>query len=1142
MTVEQKRAANPETSAWVTASAGTGKTSVLTNRVLRLLFMGTKPSRILCLTFTRAAAAEMAIRINNQLSGWATMEETRLRDELLELTGAPASNTEVSHARGLFAQVLDAPGGLRIETLHGFCQSVLRRFPIEAGVTPQFQVADERRQQELLSIARTRLLREARHGTDDALADALATISATIDEGRFDDLMVSLTGSRDRLSHFLQAFGGPDDAIAALRAELGLAPGETAETIIRKFSENAAFDRVALTEVVNIFREGGKQEQDAGATMLAWLTAAPGGRVSMFEKYIRVFLTQEGTQRKKFPRKKTQEDEPGATAAYQVECERVLAVMPRLKAAWVACSTSALVLFSARLLQHYEREKAHFGVLDYDDQIERTRSLLVQPGMAPWVLFKLDGGIDHILVDEAQDTSPAQWDIIAGLASEFFPGDGARELVRTLFAVGDEKQSIFSFQGADPYALSAMRQTFKTQAEHADLPWDNVPLARSFRSVAPVLTVVDATFSSEDAASGVALDGGKIIHEAFREGQAGRVELWPTITPIADDAEDEAWAAPVKREATDEPKAQLATVIADRIQTWLEATDPVAADAMLPARNRRITPGDIMIIVRARSTFVDQLVSALKIRHVAVAGVDRMILSDQLPVMDLMALGDFLLLPEDDLTLAVVLKGPLIELSEDALFALAHGRGKSTLWQTLLSRRLENPAYAAACNMLELLLNQVDFVPPYELFADILSARGGRAALIRRLGNEINDPIDEFLSLAQDYQATHPPSLQGFLQWVRLGKAEIKRDLEHGGGKVRIMTAHGAKGLQAPVVFLADTTGTPRHAPDFLWHRTDEAEIPLWPGKTARDCAASEAARAENKRSQSEEYRRLLYVAMTRAEDRLYVCGAETKKGRAEGCWYDLVEAGLRSCEGTTTVAATGGLTGDILCLSAPQTASPRDETPDTPTITAFGPVSDALRLPPDTEPEPSRPLTPSREFGQALPAASPLGESAGDAMRRGRLVHRLLELLPDLDPAARSAAAAAWLARPGHALGPEQQQVLARQVMAILDDPALAALFGPESLAEVPLAALVGKRAISGQVDRLVVTNDQVIIVDYKTGRSPAGTESGVPHAYFRQMSAYRAVLHQVLPEREIRCGLLYTGDPALCWLTDEDLDRHAP
>jgi ATP-dependent helicase/nuclease subunit A len=1142
MTVEQKRAANPETSAWVTASAGTGKTSVLTNRVLRLLFMGTKPSRILCLTFTRAAAAEMAIRINNQLSGWATMEEAKLRNELQELTGVPASTTEVSHARGLFAQVLDAPGGLHIETLHGFCQSVLRRFPIEAGVTPQFQVADERRQQELLSIARTRLLREARHGTDDALADALATISATIDEGRFDDLMVSLTGSRDRLSHFLHAFGGSDGAIAALRTELGLAPGETAETIIKEFSENAAFDSKALAEVVTIFQDGGIKEKQAGITMLAWLTATPSGRVAMFENYIRVFLTIKDAQRKNFPLKKTREEKAAATATYQMECDRVLAIVMRLKAAGVARSTSALVLFGARLLQYYEREKARFGVLDYDDQIERTKSLLVQPGMAPWVLFKLDGGIDHILVDEAQDTSPAQWDIIAGLAGDFFPGDGARELVRTLFAVGDEKQSIFSFQGADPYALSAMRQTFKAQAERAGLPWDDVPLARSFRSVAPVLTAVDATFSSESAAEGVALDGGEIIHEAFREGQAGRVELWPTITPIADDAEDEAWAAPVKREAADEPKAQLATVIADRIQTWLEGTDPVAADAMLPARNRRITPGDIMIIVRTRSAFVDQLVSALKIRQVAVAGVDRMILSDQLPVMDLMALGDFLLLPEDDLTLAVVLKGPLIELSEDALFALAHGRGKSTLWQTLLSRRLENANYAAACNMLEPLLNRVDFVPPYELFADILSARGGRAALIRRLGNEINDPVDEFLSLAQDYQATHPPSLQGFLQWVRLGKSEIKRDLEHGGGKVRIMTAHGAKGLQAPVVFLADTTGIPRHAPELLWHRTDETEMPLWPGKTARDCAASADARADDKRSQGEEYRRLLYVAMTRAEDRLYVCGAENKNGRAEGCWYDLVAAGLRSCEGTTTVAATGGLTGDILCLSTEQTAMPKDEKPDAPTVMAFGPVSEALRSRPDAEPEPTRPLAPSREFGQAPTASSPLGEKAGEAMRRGRLVHRLLELLPDLDPDARSAAASAWLARPGHALDPEEQKTLARQVMAILDNPALTALFGPESLAEVPLTALVGKRAISGQVDRLVVTNDNVIIVDYKTGRSPAGTESVIPHAYFRQMSAYRAVLRQVLPERQIRCGLLYTGDPTLCWLTDEELDRHAP
>ena len=1138
MTAEQRRAASPRASAWVTASAGTGKTTVLIDRLLRLLLAGTRPERILCLTFTRAAAAEMANRINQRLSRWATLDDAMLADTVQDLTGDKPGAADLGRARALFAHVLDAPGGLRIETIHAFCQSVLRRFPVEAGVTPQFQIADERRQQELLATARARTLVEARHGADETLAEALAIVSANVAEKDFDRLMVSLTAARSRLGGFLRAHDGLDGALGAVGTALGLAPGETISDTLDMFSSDAAFDGKALRQAVEVFGAGNATERKWASAAADWLAADPTARARTARNYVGAFLTQAGAPLARLPGKKIDADHPKAAAAFLDERRRVLALQERLKGASVAETTGALLRLGARLLDHYEREKARIGALDYDDQIERTRGLLTQPGMAAWVLFKLDGGLDHVLVDKAQDTSPSQWDIIESLSAEYFAGAEERAVMRTLFAVGDEKQSIFSFQGADPYALGAKRHLFRDRAHDAGLPWEDVPLSLSFRSAAPVLQVVDATFASADAARGVAIGGEGITHEAHRAGHAGLVELWPTELPREDGEDKTAWAPPIAREPADNPEVRLARRIATKIGVWLSSQTPEASDAWLPARGRRIRPGDIMIVVRSRRTLVDHLVSALKAHDIPVAGIDRMVLSDQLPVMDLMALGDFVLLPEDDLTLAVVLKTPLIGLSEDELYDLAYGRGDTSLWQCLRERCDERPAFRNAHDALSTLLGRVDFVPPYEFFADVLSARGGRAALIRRLGIEINDPIDEFLALALDYQNTHPPSMQGFLQWVRTGRAEIKRDLEHGAGEVRILTAHGAKGLQAPVVFLPDTTRLPRHAPDLLWLSQEDHDIPLWPGPKRRDSDITARARTEDAGRQNEEYRRLLYVAMTRAEDRLYVCGDESAKGRAEGCWYDLIADGIAKFESDPAFRREG----DVMRLEASQAADPETEPAADVPWEPLEPLEAALHSPAPPEPEPSRPLAPSRAFAETPAVDSPLAADGGEALHHGRIVHRLLELLPAVPPATQAETARQWLGRPGFGLSLETQVALLEQVMAVLQNPALADLFGPASLAEVPITAVVGDRVLSGQIDRLLVEPDVITVVDFKTGRSPPARDSGVPAAYLRQMAAYRAALEQALADREIRCGLLYTTGPRLIWLSAETLDRHAP
>ncbi|MEE8248312.1 MAG: UvrD-helicase domain-containing protein, partial [Alphaproteobacteria bacterium] len=769
------------------------------------------------------------------------------------------------------------------------------------------------------------------------------------------------------------------------------------------------------------------------------------------------------------------------------------------------------------------------ALLDYDDLILGARDLLQGDGAAAWVLFKLDGGLDHILIDEAQDTNPEQWDVVRLLAAEFFVGKGAREGPRTVFAVGDAKQSIYSFQRADPGAFARMRAHFAERAGEIGQTLEKVDLAHSFRSVTAVLEAVDAVFAQDAAQDGVLFGEGAVSHEAVRLGQAGAVELWPPAEPAP--AEDPApWEPPLEPRGALPARARLAKAIARRIQSWTIAPAPGGrglhgTEAWLESRDRRIRPGDVLVLVRRRNEFVEELVRELKRLEVPVAGVDRMVLRDQLAVMDLVALGRVLLLPEDDLTLATVLKGPLMALSEEQLFTLAYRR-KGSLWDSLARHAKRDPVFRAARDHLAELRARADFVPPYELFAEVLTRDwghgSGREALLARIGPEANDPIEEFLSLALAYEREHAPSLEGFLHWLDMGKQEVKRDMEHGQDAVRVMTVHGAKGLQAPVVILPDTMQLPQPRGGLFWLGEGRAELALWPLRRGYDGEVAGQARARAQAIQDQEHRRLLYVALTRAEDRLVICGWRTKHAAPETCWYKLVEGALAGVAEPVrfdfTTQVDGGWAGPGWRLSRPQTADPETEreaaAPARP-VAEFALPAWAKAAPPP-EPAPPRPLAPSRPSAEEPAVRSPLGPDEGWRFKRGRLIHRLLQSLPDLAPDARRAAAARFLASPAHSLSGDERAEIAEVTMAVLEDSAFAPLFGPGSRAEVPVVGLVGglvdaggtPQAVSGQVDRLVVTEAAVLVVDYKTNRPAPEAETGVAPLYLRQMAAYRAVL----------------------------------
>jgi ATP-dependent helicase/nuclease subunit A len=1105
----------------VTASAGTGKTRVLADRVLRLLLAGSDPRQLLCLTFTKAAAAEMVARVQNDLGRLAVRPEEDLEKELAELLGRPATATERTRARTLLAQVLDLPAGLPIMTIHGFCQSLLKRFPLEAGVVPHFEVLDPRSAADLLREALAEVLSSRRGEIRDAL-DCLAVLigETTLAEG-----LAALRENRLRLGALLAGHGGEvERLIAAVARALGGPPGSGVEQVCEQAAVDPEIDHPGLLEAARALATGAASDIARARTIADWLAADRHERMRTWPAYEAVFLTARRQPRQKdLITRACAGAGPQVAAALLAEQTRLARWVEREKAAAVALRTAALLRVGAAVLEAYERRKAESSALDFDDLIACSRRLLEQPGMGAWVQYKLDQQIDHLLVDEGQDTSPEQWAIIEALCAEFFTGEGARSIPRTLFVVGDEKQSIMSVQGADVATYRRCRQRFAARVQSGGQPWREEPLGRSFRSARPILDLVDAVFAEPEVRDGVVSEDRWPAHECFRTAMPGLVEVWPLIEtePVA---KADGWQLPDQHEASDRGEACVAQAIAQRIFEWRRDRVP------LPSTGQPIRAGDVMVLLPRRGILQELLIRHLKQLQVPVAGADRLALTDEIAVCDLVALGDALLLPEDDLALAAVLRSPLFGLSEDALFELAYDRGGATLYERLRAAG-DRPPFGDAHTRFAALLAQVDFLPPFEFYARLLGEGGGRKRLLARLGPAAEEPIEAFLAQALAFEQSHPPSMQAFLHWLRADTTELIRDPDRPRDEVRVLTCHGAKGLEAPIVFIADATFVPSTRDRLLW--TEPDGLPLWRVAGDLQDPSSRAAEQRALQAQQQEHRRLLYVALTRAKEHLIVAGWQ-RRNQSGSTWYDWISAGMARL-GAERVPSPA-LNGAVLRYGNRRICGPAQ--------LGLALPEEAIRAPeppwltrPARAPTPVRPLQPSRMAEEEPAALSPLSATAGGRYRRGRLIHRLLQSLPGQPQQCRAALLARALADPTLGLSADEQAEIGDEIGRILHDPRLAGLFEPGSRAEVPLAGMQDDQPVFGQVDRLAVGPDEVLVIDYKTDRLVPATAAEVPLAYRRQMAAYRALLRQIYPGREVRCALLWTAEPRLMILEDAAL-----
>lgn len=1107
-------AALPDRSTWLSANAGSGKTRVLTDRVALLLLKGVKPQHILCLTYTKAAASEMQNRLFQRLGAWAMMPKPALNTSLLALGVSPGevNSEKLRAARVLFAQAIETPGGLKIQTIHSFCAALLRRFPLEALVSPAFKEMDDRT---------SKLLRaEVLDQMADDLPNVVRAFTASFTGDDPHGLLAEIVKHRDLFS----TAPSEDDLRHAVGLPAGIARKEDIAHVAFDGSERA------LITLAGPILAAASATMVRLAEQLAELNFDNPGPQDLDTLFDCFLYKKDGAplpeaKTGSIPTKKVQKEPAFPLEAFHAFMDRVARARDAEFALQAFNRAKALHAFAVPFIDRIEAAKQRRGWLDFDDLIRKARALLMDQNVAAWVLFRLDGGIDHILVDEAQDTSPAQWDVIRLLSEEFFTGDSAQTEQRTIFVVGDQKQSIYSFQGAQPAEFDRMRAYFEQRHKDAGMPFAARELLYSFRSAAPILQLVDTVFTPE-LRRGM---GPELNHKAFKADLPGRVDLWDWIEG-PDEDEKKQWFDPVDTVAENHPSVKLANQIAGFIQDQIthgQITQTVRVDGVDTTVTRPIRAGDFLILVQTRSgqaNLFGEIIRACKTAKLPMAGADRLRVGGELGVRDLVALLSFLETPQDDLALAEVMRSPLGNLSEQDLFSLAHGRN-GLLWTAFDARAAEFPDLHA---MLVDLRDQADYMRPYDLLERALTRHHGRARLLARLGQEAEEGITALLDQALQYELMEAPTLTGFLTWLATDDVTIKRQVDSGGDLIRVMTVHGAKGLEAPIVILPETGDKQNRLRDDI---LDADGVPLWKAAADEASAAQTEVTDAMKDLRAQENMRLLYVAMTRAESWLITCGSGKKQPQKGDSWYEIIESGLTRVGATPCEDAKLRLSKDNWpAPTAPRATQAPKEMGALPGWT--GAVSPA-------PPAPPKPLQPSNLGGAKVMPGQGNDGSDEDARTRGTQIHLLLEHLAGVPAAERAGRAARLLAPWPNADLPE---ILAR-AEAVLDAPELAFLFDHSALAEVQITAslpeLSGQK-IDGAIDRLLVGPDHVLAVDFKSNRDVPPTPAEVPEGLLRQMGAYAAALGQIYPDKRIETAIVWTQTAAIMSLP-HDIVRQA-
>ncbi|WP_264730644.1 UvrD-helicase domain-containing protein [Wolbachia endosymbiont (group B) of Episyrphus balteatus] len=1079
---------NPNFSVWVSASAGTGKTKILIDRVLRLLLENKR--NILCLTFTNAAANEMEDRIYSTLSKWAICPEGILVTDLEQLAQCVTRENKdyLTRARRLFSELENI--GLNIQTIHAFCYKLISSFPTEAGIAPNCTLSECK---ELHSIVFEKTLH------NETVQDDINIIAAEIDENKLSDLLYTLCIKRSALENNL---GYIKDKLSAPDKIHDL-QSETIEQIKR---------------LAKILSEGSKRDQSYSAILYDWCNSTKSSVPNVvipvldtgiqkkrnmdpsvkhwddnkIENLAKVFLKSESYEKKSISSIITK----GALEKFEDVEQMIESIQNALfthvkdiNSYQIFARTSSLLSIFKVYVDLYNSEKSKNALLDYDDIINLATNLLSNPGYKDWILFNLDQKIDHILVDEAQDNSISQWKIITNLCNEFFTGGDEK---RTLFVVGDVKQSIYRFQGANPHLFNYMQQYFHTKTGGRD--WVSCQLEKSFRSTPEVLMLVDRIFNN--FREEISFNDNKIKHIPYRENDQGYIEIWPLLPRYKEEEQQALQIHLIQRKDYVVTDRLLAQAIAQRIHNWLNE------GRILVAKDRHIEPRDIMILVRQRNVLVDYIISELKKVNVPVIGRDYFRIMDYIAVQDLIALAEFLLLQANDLALANVLKSPLFNFTEDDLFNIAYDRKEQSLWEKLQDYQ------EIISNELNYLINLSQTESPLTLFTHIL--RTGKKKFAARLGLECFEILDEFMNLVLQFEH---PSLQAFVQWIKENNPEIKNDMQSELNAVRIMTIHKSKGLQAPIVFLVDTNTVPRNSENILF---DATEAPFWCGKNSN--AYCNQVKREKKLEDYNEYLRLLYVALTRAEDELYILGKEPVQ---KGSWYDLViQYGALYERKKLYLQPIFKEKVEVLCMNAnyPSIYKKRDYF-DVPVISPPSNLSMSLQHV-TLEPGEKKPVS---STGMTDENAGMTKRSIGttDSYARGLIIHSILQYMPKIEKDRRKN----WVRKYLDSINTsEDKDEIYSKILTFNEKYDY--LFDLEGKSEIPLSGTIDGKPVLVRLDRLCITEDKAIIIDYKSHHNVSISSL---NEIKKQMLIYKTLVQEVYPDKQVECVVIWMEDLTL-------------
>lgn len=1119
------RASQPKKSIWVAANAGSGKTRNLITRVARILLQGSLPHKILCLTYTNAAAAEMQTRLFNELGTWSMMSDADLKEKLLDLDdkfflNRPEGQKMLAKARQLFARALESPGGLKIQTIHGFCGSVLRKFPLEVNISPNFKVLDDRKKQIIVQQSLLNLVKSNPEIFDNILMELeISDLKQFINQVL---TFRSKLNAEFNLDSFCACFGLKHQQID---------PKQELAEIVNGFPNDI------FNIVTQALQRGSKTDLKHAEKLKRMKFSSDKEKLSILEN---IFCTDDGKARslRSYPSKAAKIFEPRLEGLFSKLQKCFLDYLAKRNEAIVIKKAQVLYDFSHKFFKNYDELKNLEGALDYDDLIIKTQ-LLLKEHHSKWVLYKLDGGIDHILLDEAQDTAIEQWEMLVALMDDFFSDDRAVMGERTFYAVGDEKQSIYSFQGANIKAFSYMKDFFSSKLSFLGNELDSVELLNSFRSSIAILRFVNEILK-DGGGTGV-----KNIsdHSAFHEALPGRVELWPLVEEQPGKQKNNWWDFEkeiVETSATD----KLAENIAIEIKKILKSNSTlVFPNEDFEKRNRKILPGDFLILVRSRGAIFKSILKKLKQHDLPIAGSDRLLLLNELAIRDIISLLKFLDNTSDDLSLAEALRSPLLGLSESDLFKISFNRS-STLYHSLT---LNLPKHEASYIILDL-VQEAQETAPYELIEKILINHRGRLRMGARLGESVNDVLDEFLLQALIYEDLEPPCLRGFLDWLQNIDVPVKRQLSNSSSSIRVMTIHGSKGLESPIVIMPETSYNLRGAKRDMFLENDDWVC--FSDKSGYLPTQIRELKEESIISSIEEENRLFYVAVTRAKNWLIIAGVgKENKNKSDDNqtinWYVRSKKALENLTANDrpgpNLIAQEKIIFEHNWLVEKQIHTKNIKLKkDSNFEFIITPFLDEKNL---------------KNFQKKSFIASQMVDVEDDdfvmkqsydldqSNRRkksasyGVAVHHFLQYIRSFSPTDHHYVKDHFVSNFNNGIDQSGMVETAfQEALAVLEKPELHSLFFKSNiLNEVEVSGFIdlankrkddlkSKIHVSGRIDLIHITESRILIIDFKTNKQIPASIKLVSKAYLAQIAVYIELLKATYPTRKISGAILWT------------------